>query len=73
MYDYISFCMEKEELIDFMEAHMEQLNERLMKKGYQVQTSVTAGTKEEKTVIEHIMDNELPIPVMTSRSFDARC
>lgn len=67
------FCMEKEELIDFMEAHMEQLNERLMKKGYQVQTSVTAGTKEEKTVIEHIMDNELPIPVMTSRSFDARC
>lgn len=67
------FCMEKEELIDFMEAHIEQLNERLMKKGYQVQTSVTAGTKEEKTVIEHIMDNQLPIPVMTSRSFDARC
>ena len=67
------FCMEKEELIDFMEAHMEQLNERLMKKGYQVQTSVAAGTKEEKTVIEHIMDNELPIPIMSSRSFDARC
>ena len=67
------FCMEKEELIDFMEAHMEELNSRLMKKGYQVQTSVTAGSKEEKTVIEHIMDNELPIPVMTSRSFDARC
>lgn len=67
------FCMEKEELLDFMEAHMDQLNERLIKKGYQVQTSVTAGTKEEKTVIEHIMDNELPIPVMSSRSFDARC
>lgn len=67
------FCMEKEELIDFMEAHMDQLNERLMKKGYQVQTSVTAGSKEEKTVIENIMDNELPIPIMTSRSFDARC
>jgi len=67
------FCMEKEELIDFMEANMDRLNERLIKKGYQVQTLVTSGTKEEKTVIEHIMESELPVPVMTSQSFDARC
>ena len=67
------FCMEKEEMIDFMEANMDRLNERLMKKGYQVQTSVTSGTKEEKTAIEHIMESELPIPIMTAQSFDARC
>ena len=31
------------------------------------------GTKEEKTVIENIMESQLPIPIMTSQSFDARC
>ena len=67
------FCLEKEELIDFIEANIDRLNERLMKKGYQVQTTVTAGAKEDKTVIEHIMENELPVPIMTSQSFDARC
>ena len=67
------FCMEKEEMIDFIEAHIDQLNERLMKKGYQVQTNVTAGTKDEKSVIENIMESEQPIPIMTSQSFDARC
>lgn len=67
------FCLEKEEMIDFIEANIDRLNERLMKKGYQVQTSVTSGMKEEKTVIEHIMESELPIPIMTSQSFDARC
>jgi len=67
------FCMEKEEMIDFIESHIEQLNERLMKKGYQVQTSVTSGIKEEKSVIENIMESEIPIPIMTSQSFDARC
>ena len=67
------FCLEKEEMIDFIEANIDRLNERLMKKGYQVQTAVTSGVKEDKTVIEHIMESELPIPVMTSQSFDARC
>ncbi len=67
------FCLEKEEMIDFIEANIDRLNERLLKKGYQVQTTVTSGVKEDKTVIEHIMENELPIPVMTSQSFDARC
>lgn len=67
------FCMEKEEMIDFIEAHIDQLNERLMKKGYQVQTNVTSGIKEEKSVIENIMESELPIPIMSSQSFDARC
>lgn len=67
------FCMEKEEMIDFIESHIDELNVRLMKKGYQVQTNVTSASKEEKNVIETILDSELPIPIMTSQSFDARC
>lgn len=67
------FCMEKEELIDFMEANMERLNERLIKKGYQVRTTVSASAKEEKAVIEEIMTTEPSIPILTSQSFDARC
>ena len=67
------FCLEKEEYLDFIEENIDRLNERLIKKGYQVQTTVTSGAREDKSVIEHIMENELPIPVMTSQSFDARC
>lgn len=68
------FCMEKEEMIDFIEAHIEQLNERLVKRGYNVQTVVTASTKEEEqSVIEAVMTTEPAIPVITSQSFDARC
>lgn len=67
------FCLEKEEYIDFIESNIDRLNDRLMKKGYQVQTSVTVAQKDDKTVIEHIMENELPLPVMSSQSFDARC
>lgn len=68
------FCMEKEEMIDFIEQHIDQLNERLMKRGYHVTTAVTASSKEEeKTVIDEIMTTESAIPIMTSHSFDARC
>lgn len=68
------FCMEKEEMIDFIEAHIDQLNERLIKRGYNVQTVVTASTKEEeKSVIEAVMTTEPAIPIITSQSFDARC
>lgn len=68
------FCMEKEEMIDFMEENMDRLNERLIKRGYHVMTTVTAAAKEEeKSVIEEVMTTESEIPFMTSQSFDARC
>ena len=60
-------------MIDFIEAHIDRLNERLMKRGYQVQTSVTAGNKEEETVIDTIMKTEPALKLFTSQSFDARC
>ena len=44
-----------------------------MKRGYQVQTSVTAGNKEEETVIDTIMKTEPALKLFTSQSFDARC
>lgn len=68
------FCMEKEEMIDFIEQHIDRLKERLVKRGYNVTTTVTASRKEEeKTVIDEIMTTESAIPIMTSQSFDARC
>lgn len=68
------FCMEKEEMIDFIEQHIDQLNERLIKRGYHVMTTVTASTKEEeKSVIAEVMKTEKAIPIMTSQSFDALC
>lgn len=67
------FCMENEELVDFMEAHMDLLNDKLAKKGYLIQTSVAMNTQEEKTVIDHIMKTENKIPVFSDTSFDARC
>lgn len=68
------FCMEKEEMIDFIEQHIDQLNERLMKRGYNVMTTVMSSSKEEeKSVIDEIMATESAIPIITSQSFDARC
>lgn len=67
------FCMEKEELIDFMEAHMHTLNERLAKKGYHLTATVAAAEKEEQTVIDRIMKNECKIPLNSDTSFDCRC
>lgn len=61
-------------MIDFIEENIDKLNERLIKRGYNVQTTVTNSKKEEeKTVIEQIMTTETSIPIMTSQSFDARC
>ena len=68
------FCMEKEEMIDFIESHIEELNARLVKRGYNVQTVVTVNTRqEEQSVIDAVMTTEPAIPVITSQSFDARC
>ncbi len=68
------FCLEKEEMIDFIEANIDQLNSRLIEKGYHVQTSVTADRREEEqSVIDTILATEPSIPIITSKSFDARC
>lgn len=66
------FCMEKEELIDFMESHMDLLNQRLMAKGYQISTSVTGKEREDTDVIDNIVNHGQSVTVYSKQSFDAR-
>lgn len=66
------FCLEKEEMIDFIEEHMDLLNERLLKKGYQVNLQVSGMQKEEESVIEKILNEDKSVPILSKQSFDAR-
>lgn len=66
------FCMEREELIDFMEEHMYLLNEKLSKKGYQLAISVTGKDKQEEDIISNIVNHGQNLTVFSKQSFDAR-
>lgn len=66
------FCLEKEEMLDFIEEHIDELNARLNKKGYVTDTKIGLMEKKEQDVIHTIL-NEEPQPVILSKqSFDAR-
>lgn len=65
------FCLEKEENIDFIEAHIDMLNDRLMKKGYNVETYVSAQSDSDTNVIDRIV-NEEKVVLLSTQSFDAR-
>lgn len=70
------FYLESDELIDFISGNMHLLDERLAAKGYQVNSSVTLQTdKEEKSVIEHMMDRQavsVRNKLLSVSSFDAK-
>jgi len=65
------FTLEKEEMIDFIASHIDELNERLQKKGYNVATSVTHKDEPDKSVIEKITGDKNNI-LLSTQSFDAR-
>ena len=65
------FTLEKEEMIDFIASHIDELNARLEKKGYYVGTVVTHKDGPDKTVIENITGDENNI-LLSTQSFDAR-
>ncbi|MBR5361271.1 MAG: flagellar hook-length control protein FliK, partial [Lachnospiraceae bacterium] len=65
------FTLEKEEMIDFIASHIDELNARLEKKGYNVATSVTHKDGPDKTVIENITGDKNNI-LLSTQSFDAR-
>ncbi len=65
------FTLEKEEMIDFIASHIDELNARLEKKGYNVGTVVTHKDGPDKTVIENITGDENNI-LLSTQSFDAR-
>ncbi len=65
------FTLEKEEMIDFIASHIDELNERLKDKGYNVGTTVTHKDGPDKTVIENIVGDRNNI-LLSTQSFDAR-
>ena len=65
------FTLEKEEMIDFIASHIDELNARLEKKGYNVATAVTHKDEPDKTVIEKITGDKNNI-LLSTQSFDAR-
>ena len=66
------FCLEKEELIDFVEAHIDELNERLIEKGYNIDTSVGKLEDKERTVIDNIKSESPQVTILSNQTFDAR-
>lgn len=68
-----NFHLEKEENIDFLEAHIDELNARLISKGYNIDTSVTKADSGDlgKNTIERIVGEEKVI-LLSTQSFDAR-
>lgn len=65
------FTLEKEEMIDFIASHIDELNVRLQKKGYNVATAITYKDEPDKTVIENITGDKNNI-LLSTQSFDAR-
>lgn len=70
------FYLQNEEMMDFMEAHMELLTSRLEKKGYQANVQVVLKEKQEKeSIIHEILEQNKNVPEYSSismRSFDVR-
>lgn len=65
------FTLEKEEMIDFIASHIDELNARLQKKGYNVATAVVHKDEPDKSVIENITGDKNNI-LLSTQSFDAR-
>ncbi|NLL79857.1 MAG: flagellar hook-length control protein FliK [Clostridiales bacterium] len=65
------FYLEREELLDFLEQHMYMLNERLSRKGYQMDCEVLVREKSVR-VIEEMMKQEGGTSVLSQYSFDVR-
>ena len=66
------FCLEREELIDFVESHIDELNERVIEKGYNIDTSVGKLEDKERTVIDNIKSESPQVTILSTQTFDAR-
>ena len=67
------FCLEKEEMIDFIGQHIDELNRRLEGKGYKVNTTVQKLDEDGgRNVIDTISSQIGQITMLSSQSFDAR-
>ncbi len=69
------FYLQDEKTLDFIEQHIELLDERLTKKGYQMSTSVTVKEeKEPQSIVKDFLKNESvsATPIVSKLSFDVR-
>ena len=66
------FCLKREELIDFVESHIDELNERLIEKGYNIDTTVGKLEDSHKNVIESIKSESPQVTILSTQTFDAR-
>lgn len=66
------FCLEKEEMIDFIESHIDELNVKLIKKGYNIDTSVGKLEGKESNVIDLINGKKEEVMILSNQTFDAR-
>lgn len=65
------FYLQNEEMLDFIEANIHILNERLEKKGYAMNT-VMSVKSEEKTAVEEMLDTGKDSTLLSQYSFDVR-
>ncbi len=69
------FYMENEETLDFLEQNIHLLDERLTKKGYQMNTTVTVkAEREQGSIVKEFLKNEgvTAAPAVSKLSFDVR-
>lgn len=67
-----NFYLEKEEYLEFLEAHMELLTSRLNKRGYACDIKTTLRSPQEETVIETMEKQQGPSVLLSTQAFDMR-
>lgn len=69
------FYLKDDDIIDFIEAHIHVLNERLEKRGYSMNCEMISKQQEkeqEKSIIERIMETDKNVTIMSQYAFDVR-
>ncbi len=65
------FCVEKEEIIDFLEEHIDQLDKHLKDKGFKTTIQITQSESNTET-LETLLDSKNEVKFIAKQSFDAR-
>lgn len=66
-----NFTLQDDEMIDFIAARIDQLNERLEKKGYQVTANISKKEKE-TSVMQEMIEDHKQMHLIGTKSFDVR-
>ena len=66
-----NFMVESEEVLDLIEAHLDELTARLNKRGYHMETSCSLQ-EDSSSVMDKMIEQDRPISVISTTAFDAR-